>query len=106
VPARDGAGKLIRWYGTNTDIEEFKFFHGNACTADQGTERSSVALSMIGHRQMTAVWMVQDDVASLLPVEDKTDFPKDFDRVAAGDDRVAWPSSGDADLDDIGGRNG
>src|SRR5512135_1761144 len=24
VPVRDGAGKLIRWYGTNTDIEDLK----------------------------------------------------------------------------------
>ena len=40
---------------------------------------------MIGHRQMTAVWMMQDDVAPLLVVEDKPEFPERFDRVAAGD---------------------
>jgi hypothetical protein len=45
-----------------------------------------VELSMIGHRQMTAVWMIQDDVTSLLAM-DKSEFLKYFDRVAAGDDR-------------------
>ena len=43
--------------------QSHKFFHCNACTTDQSAERSSVELSMIGHRQMTAVWMMQDDVA-------------------------------------------
>ena len=67
--------------------QSHKFFHCNACTTDQSAERSSVELSMIGHRQMTAVWMIQDDVAPLLVVEDKPEFPERFDRVAAGDNR-------------------
>jgi hypothetical protein len=35
---------------------------------------------------MTAVLMIQDDVASLLAMEDKPEFSKHFDRVPAGDD--------------------
>ena len=42
---------------------------------------------MIGHREVTTVGVIEDDVASLLAVKDEPEFPEHLDRVAAGDDR-------------------
>ena len=64
-----------------------KFFHGNARAPDQGAERSSVELSMVGHRQMTTVWVIEDNVASLLTVENKPYFSNASTASRAGDDR-------------------
>lgn len=78
----------------------------DARTPDQRAQGSAVKLFMIRYGEMSSVGVIQNYMASLLSVKEKSELLKCFYRFTARDDGERSHLCGDANFYDVRGRDG